>query len=177
MYDSKKDLEIDEAISKLEKKWEPLTKEKQLNHGRIKPKKESTFGKQKAGGFGMKQNKPKEKRNDIIDDDYCAWLGKQACVITGRKSKRGVGVDNMHCHHIDGRNGGRNDYRQVPLMGYVHSWGGTAYHNNTKEDFIKKNLLMVDDIKEFFNDCADELLKRYVAEGGKLNEKYTLKNS
>jgi len=173
MYDTEKEKRVDEDLSIYEKRREPLTKEKQLNHGRLKPKKESTFGKPKKGGFGVA--KDKEKRNDIIDEDYCAWLGKQACVVTGRRSKRGVGVDNMHCHHIDGRNGGRNDYRQVPLMGYVHSWGGDAYHNNTKEDFIRKNQLMVEDIKEFFNDCADELLKKYVQEGGILKEKYKQK--
>ena len=176
MYDSAKDMMIDEALAKHEVKHEPYTKEMQLNHGRIKPKKESTFGKPKAGATFGKAGKQKEKNNDIIDDAYSAWLGTQACVITGRKSKRGVGVDNMHCHHIDGRNGIRNDYEQVPLMGYVHSWGAMAYHNNTKKDFIAKNMLIIEDIKEFFHDCANELLKKYVKEGGVLNEKYKQKD-
>lgn len=167
MYDLEKERRVEEDLQRYKARREPLTKEKQLNHGRIKPKRESTFGKPKQA---------KEKRNDIIDDNYSNWLGKQPCIITGRTSKRGAGVDNIHCHHIDGRNGTRNDYRQVPLMGFVHSWGGTAYHNNTKADFIKKNGLIVEDIIEFFNDCADELLKKYVSEGGTLKDKYTLKN-
>ena len=46
-------------------------------------------------------------------------------------------------------------------MGYVHSWGDLCYHSNTKEDFIKKHKLMVENIIEFFEDCAENFVNEY----------------
>ena len=100
-------------------------------------------------------------RNDIIDDKYSAWLGRQPCVVTGQVAVRGVGAYNMHCHHIYGRNGGRNDYMQVPLMGYVHSWGARSYHSCSKSDFIKYHGLAVDDLLEYFEEQARKLKAEY----------------
>ena len=126
------------------------SKEQQL--GTPKKKKESTFGKKPSkGSFGKKNydwnrkgsnKKPKVKKNDIIDDKYSKWLGTQKCVVTGLSAERGTGANNIHCHHIHGRTPVRNDYMQVPLMGFVHSWGGKSYHSVTKSDFIKHHKLL-----------------------------------
>jgi hypothetical protein len=141
---------------------EPYTKEKQLNKNRIKQKKESTFGKKKYPWNNKGKNtKPKIKKTDLIDEDYLKWLSQKACVVTGQKAKRGAGAYDLHIHHIYSRNKGRNDYLAVPLMGFVHSWGDLAYHSNTKDDYIKKHKLMVEDIIEYFEDCANEFLKEY----------------
>lgn len=174
MYDSLKDKQVDDALLKLEEKREPYTKAQQLGAGRMKPKKESTFGKRPSkGAFGKKNYdwnkkgknlKPKIKKNDIVDDKYSKWLGTQPCVITGIIAQRGTGADNIHCHHIFGRTPTRNDYLQVPLMGYIHSWGFASYHSSTKADFIKHHKLMVDDIIEFFEDMADHYREKYLEE-------------
>lgn len=141
---------------------EPYTKEKQLSKNRIKPKKESTFGKKKYPWNNKGNNtKPKVKKTDVIDEDYLKWLATKPCVVTGQNVKRGAGAYDLHIHHIYSRNKGRNDYLTVPLMGYVHSWGDLAYHSNTKDDYIKKNKLMIEDIIEYFEDCANEFLKEY----------------
>ena len=105
--------------------------------------------------------KSRVKRNDIVDDEYSAWLGKQPCVVTGQVAVRGVGAYNMHCHHVHGRNGVRNDYMQVPLMGYVHSWGRKSYHSCAKSDFIKYHGLAVDDLIEYFEEQARKLKAEY----------------
>ena len=141
---------------------EPYTKEKQLNKNRIKPKKECTFGKKKYPWSNKGKNaKQKIKKTDVIDEDYLKWLSQKACVITGQKAKRGASAYDLHIHHIYSRNKGRNDYLTVPLMGFVHSWGDLAYHSNTKDDYIKKHKLMIEDIIEYFEDCANEFLKEY----------------
>lgn len=118
-------------------------------------KKKARWAKQK------KPKRPKVKRNDVIDDDYSKWLGTQPCVVTGQVTERGAGAYNMHCHHIHGRGGGRNDYMQVPLMGHVHSWGGRSYHSCAKSDFIKHHNLMVTNIVEYFEDHARRLKDEY----------------
>ena len=131
-------------------------------------------GKLKDIPFGMRPNKgdfgkPKKtkvKKTDKVDDKYSNWLGKQPCIITGIVAKRGIGANDMHCHHIHGRNPTRNDYLQVPLIGFVHSWGNRAYHNNTKVDFIEKNNICTDDIKEWFDYKAFKLRKKYELETG-----------
>lgn len=179
MYDSLKDKQVDDKLLKLEKKREPYTKEAQLNKGRIKPKKESTFGGSSKGGFGnkpckwnnkKKSTKPKVKKNDVIDEKYLKHLAKKACVVTGIKAKRGIGPNDMHIHHIYSRNKGRNDYIAVPLIGFAHTWGGTAYHSNTKGDYIKKHKLIVEDIIEYFEDYADEFVSEYIDQGNELNQ-------
>jgi len=134
------------------------TKDDQLFQNK-KPKK-STFGKRK----------PKPKRNDIVDDEYSSWLAEQGCVITGIKAQRGAGAYDIHCHHIDGRNGGRNDYFQVPLVGFLHSWGENAYHNLSKKDFVIKNNLLIDDIDDFFRKKAYEFIEKYKESGSVLIE-------
>lgn len=146
--------------------------------GKPKPKKESTFGKRPSKGtFGKKpavwnkagkSKKPKVKKTDVIDEKYLKWLATKCCVVTGLTAQRGVGANNIHIHHIYSRNKGRNDYKAVPLMGFSHSWGGMAYHSNTKDDFIKKHKMMVEDIIEYFEDCAENFLKEYVEQGGVL---------
>lgn len=133
---------------------------------------------------GLKQKKmpikqrrtPKQRRNDVIDDQYSAWLGKQACVVTGATAKRGVGAEDMHCHHIHGRGGmhSRNDHMQVPLIGFAHSWGDVAYHNNTKSDYLMKwmrKLIGVENIIEYFEDHAKAFKEQYDLEinGGEEN--------
>ena len=152
----------------------PYTKEMQTASNR--KQKESTFGKKPSkGSFGKKRydwnrkgrkKTTKVKRNDIVDDKYSKWLGTQPCVVTGIVAERGIGAYNIHCHHIHGRGLGRNDYMQVPLIGFVHSWGSKAYHNNTKKDFCIKNGLMIEDVIEFFEDIANEHIKKYKENGG-----------
>lgn len=137
------------------------TKEQQLKTNRVKPKQESTFGKKKYPWNNKGIQKTKVKKSDVIDEDYLKWLGTQKCVITGMHAERGTGANNIHVHHIYSRNKGRNDYKTVPLMGFVHSWGDMCYHSNTKEDFIKKHKMMVEDIIEFFDDCAENFVKEY----------------
>jgi hypothetical protein len=136
-----------------------LSKEQQLQKN--KEKKQSTFGKKptKWNNIGIK--KTKVKKYDVIDEDYLKWLGTQPCVVTGILAKRGVGANEMHIHHINGRNPVRNDYETVPLIGMLHTWGSNAYHQNTKADFIKKNKLLVDDIKEYFKEIAESYKKEY----------------
>lgn len=109
-----------------------------------------------------KVKKPKVGRNDIIDDEYSAWLGRQPCVITGKTAKRGAGMNDMHCHHIFGRARGRNDYLQVPLMGYVHSWGNKSYHHTAKQEFGEYWGLHGQDAIEYFLDKAEELRAEYL---------------
>lgn len=144
------------------------SKEQQLKKN--KQKKESTFGKKpNKGTFGKKAykwnnkgtQKTKVKKTDVIDEKYLKWVRTQPCVVTGKIAEAGTGANNIHAHHIYSRNKGRNDYLTVPLMGYVHSWGNLAYHANTKDDYIKKNKLMVDDIIEYFLDCAKDLQEKY----------------
>lgn len=156
----------------------PYTKEIQTASN-IK-KKESTFGKKPSrGSFGKKKyswnrkgskKKAKVRKCDIIDNKYTKWLGTQPCVITGIVAERGVGPYNIHCHHIHGRSLGRNDYMQVPLIGFLHSWGDKAYHNNTKKDFCKKNGIMVDDIVKFFEEKARYYVEKYKENGGIIQE-------
>ena len=148
------------------------TKEKQLQNN--KPKKVSMFGKKKyvwnksgKKPKGFKRKPPKIKKNDIVDNEYSKWLATQPCVITGRVAPRGAGAYDMHCHHIFGRSP-RDDYMQVPLLGIAHSWGDKAYHQNTKEDFIKKWGLLVDDIVEYFVDMAKHYNELYLENGGKI---------
>lgn len=110
--------------------------------------------------------RPKQGRNDVIDDVYTAWLGKQPCVVTGVTAKRGAGPHDMHCHHIHGRRGliARNDYMQVPLLGSVHSWGVRAYHNLSKDEFLnawKHALIGVENITEYFEDHARAFKEQY----------------
>jgi hypothetical protein len=119
-------------------------------------KKEARWAKQKK-----KQSKSKPKRNDIIDNKYSKWLGTQPCVITRQVAERGIGAYDIHCHHIYGRSGGRNDYMQVPLIGHVHSWGSKSYHSCAKSDFIKHHNLEVTDVIEFFKGHAKSLRIAY----------------
>lgn len=139
----------------------PYTKEEQLKKNRATPKSESTFGKKNYPWNNKGTQKTKVKKTDVIDEAYLKWLATQPCVITGNKAQRGTGANNIHIHHIYSRNKGRNDYKAVPLMGYVHSWGDMCYHSNTKEDFIKKHKLMIDDIIEYFEDCAENFINKY----------------
>ncbi|KAB7891435.1 nucleoporin FG repeat-containing protein [Poseidonibacter ostreae] len=135
-----------------------------------KPSK-GTFGKVPSKNAFKKRSTPKVKKSDVIDEKYLKWLSKKSCVITRQKSERGVGAYNLHIHHIYSRNKGRNDYLAVPLMGYVHSWGNGAYHSNTKADYIKKHNLMIDDIIEYFLECAKAFLAEYIAEGNTIVKK------
>lgn len=156
----------------------PYTKEEQLKNNR--PKKESMFGKRPSRGeFGKKKynwnnkgksSKPKIKKNDIVDDKYSKWLGTQPCVVTGIIAERGTSANNIHCHHIHGRTPVRNDYMQVPLMGYIHSWGMTSYHSMSKADFVKHHKLMVDNVIEFFEDMARYYNEKYIEEGGIIHQ-------
>lgn len=142
------------------------TKEMQLKNN-TKVKKIGEFGKKKYPWNKKGVQKTKVKKFDLIDDDYSKWLGNQPCCITGLRAVRGAGYNEIHCHHIFGRVPVRNDYMQVPLIGYLHSWGDKAYHSNTKEDFIKKNkLLLVDNILEFFEDMTSYYIEKYKEEGG-----------
>ena len=70
-------------------------------------------------------------------------------------------MNDMHCHHIFGRRG-RNDYLQVPLMGYVHSWGNKSYHGTTKQEFSEYWGLHEQDAIEYFLDKAEELRAEYL---------------
>jgi hypothetical protein len=107
-------------------------------------------------------SRPKVKKGDIIDDKYSKWLAAQPCVITGATTaSRGIGPNDMHCHHIHGRGRGRNDHLQVPMMGFVHSWGPTSYHSIARSDFITVHGLCVDNIIEYFEDCSNEFLLQY----------------
>ena len=70
-----------------------------------RPKNGKKMSKQKANStWGFKKPikaKPrKTKKNETIDKEYSAWLGTQPCIISGKYAKRGVGANNMHCHHI-----------------------------------------------------------------------------
>lgn len=112
--------------------------------------------------------KTKVKNGDLIDEAYLSWLSKQPCVITGCKASRGLNQFDMHIHHIDGRIPNRNDYEAIPLMGYVHSWNKTAYHNMTKEEFSLEYFGICIDIKSYFHDKAKKLFQEYKSLGGEL---------
>jgi len=166
MYDSKKDKQVDDDIAELEAK-NTLGYSKAQQIGKTKEKKKGTFGKKPTvWNNNKKSTTPKIKNFDIVDDKYSKWLGKQKCCISGISAPRGAGVNDIHCHHIRGRTPRRNDYEQVPLIGWLHSWGGKSYHDNTKEDFIKKNLILVDNIIEFFEEMAKYYQELYVEQGG-----------
>ena len=117
--------------------------------------------KRKARWAKKNRSSSKVRRNDMVDNEYSAWLGTQPCVVTGQVAERGAGANNMHCHHIHGRRRGRNDYMQVPLMGYVHSWGSKSYHSCAKSDFIAHWGLVVTDVIEFFEENARRLKQEY----------------
>lgn len=131
--------------------------------------------KYKARPKPIKQKSNRVRRNDVIDDDYSKWLGQQPCVVTGRKAERGTGANNMHCHHIHGRTP-RNDYMQVPLMGYVHSWGADSYHSLSKSDFIDIHCLMVNDLVGLFEEHAVRLKEEYYKQHAKNSEKIIVFN-
>ena len=144
------------------------SKEQQI--GKPKEKKQGTFGKKPTvWNNNKKSTTPKVKKSDVIDEKYLKWLALKCCVVTGNTAQRGIGADNIHIHHIYSRNKGRNDYLSVPLMGYVHSWGNGAYHSNTKGDYIIKHKLMIEDIIEYFEDCASAFLQEYIEQGGVVN--------
>jgi len=111
-----------------------------------------------------KAKKPRVRSGDIIDEKYCKWLGGRPCVISGEVATRGVGANNMHCHHVRGRGGIRDDHNQVPLMGHVHSWGANSYHTLGKESFVKKYGLLTDDVIEYFEVLAKEFHAQYLRE-------------
>ena len=107
-----------------------------------------------------KTSRPKPKRNDIIDDKYSAWLGTKRCVVTGKTAKRGIGINNMQCHHINGRARGTNDYEQVPLLATVHN----DYHSIGQEKFIRKykiNMAGFGSVKDFFMDKSKKFNDEY----------------
>ena len=137
------------------------TKDEQLKKNRVSPKTKSTFGKKNYPWNNKGTQKTKVKKTDVIDETYLKWLATQPCIITGNTAQRGTGANNIHIHHIYSRNKGRNDYKAIPLMGYVHSWGDMCYHSNTKDDFIKKHKLMINDIIEYFEDCAENFINKY----------------
>ena len=177
MYDSLKDKQVDDDLLETEEITSiGYSKAQQL--GTPKKKKESTFGKRASKGtFGKKpavwnkarkSTKPKVKKTDVIDEKYLKWLATKCCVVTGLTAQRGIGANSIHIHHIYSRNKGRNDYKAVPLMGFVHSWGGTSYHSSTKADYIKHHKLMIEDIIEYFEDCADSFLNEYIEQGNKI---------
>lgn len=107
----------------------------------------------------------------MIDEKYLKWLAQEACVVTNLKAQRGIGAYNIHIHHIHSRNKGRNDYKTVPLMGYVHSWGNASYHTTGKVDFIKCHKLVTEDIIEYFEYFADEFVNEYLDQGNMLKRK------
>ena len=49
-------------------------------------------------------NKRKGKKSDTLDSDYTKWLSEQSCIITGKKAPRGIGMNDIHIHHIYSRN-------------------------------------------------------------------------
>ena len=108
-----------------------------------------------------RNKKPKAKRNDVIDNKYSKWLATQPCVVTGKIASRGAGQDDMHCHHIHGRARGRNDYMQVPLIGYAHTWGSQAYHYLGKTEFSIVWGIETDDIVKHFELLAVKLKIKY----------------
>ena len=145
----------------------------------MKPKKEGTFGQTSKGEFGKKpavwnKNKksttPKVKKSDTLDEKYKKWLAQKPCVVTGIIAQRGIGANDIHIHHIYSRNKGTNDYITVPLIGFTHSWGGASYHSSTKADYIKHHKLMVEDIIEYFEDCADEFVNEYIEQGNEIKQ-------
>ena len=125
--------------------------------------------KREARWAKKKTSKKKIRRNDVINNKYSKWLGTQPCVITGQTAVRGVGYDNMHCHHIHGRNGIRNDFMQVPLLGYIHSWGGKSYHSCSQSDFIQHHNLPTSDLIGFFEYHAKRLRKVFLQKHEKNN--------
>ncbi|MDX8387454.1 MAG: hypothetical protein R8M46_02825 [Ghiorsea sp.] len=114
----------------------------------------------------QRREKPRIGKNDTIDENYSVWLGQQPCVMTGMVAERGAGPQHIHCHHIKGRRP-RNDYNQVPLMGFAHSWGGMSYHDLGKTRFLEKwkdKLFGVECIVEYFEDHAAAFKEQYDAE-------------
>ncbi len=108
-------------------------------------------------------NKPKVRRNDVVDDHYSAWLGQQPCIITGMTADRGIGPYNIHCHHVRGRIP-RNDYNQVPLIGFMHTWHGDSYHVMGKNSFLEKwrdKIGDADCIIEYFESHAKLFKSQY----------------
>jgi len=116
--------------------------------------------------------KPKVRRNDVVDDHYSTWLGQQACIITGMEADRGIGPYNMHCHHVRGRIP-RNDYNQVPLIGFMHTWHGDSYHVIGKHSFLEKWRDKIGDaecIIEYFESHAQAFKAQYdLIHGGDKN--------
>ena len=157
--------------------FRPMPKNLQLKQKQ--KEKKIPFGMRKnKGDFGKKPSKPlkrsgfknklhahkKPKRYEIVDTNYMNFVATFRCCITHQKASRGTGANNIHVHHIDGRNGGRNDYNTVPLIGYVHSWGEKSYHSLAKSDFVKYWLVeKSDDPKEYFREISLMINNAYLS--------------
>ena len=113
--------------------------------------------------FPKLKRKKKPPKGAAIDDDYLVWLSMQPCVITQQRGNRGVGINDMHIHHVRGRKP-RNDYEAVPMIGYVHSWGSRSLHNMTRSEFIREYNLPTIDLKEYLLGKARELRQQYLEE-------------
>lgn len=94
------------------------------------------------------------------------------CLITGKRAKRGSGLFDIHCHHVEGRGLGQDDHKQVPLLGSVHG----DLHSMGASDFVEKykeknkdlqslraetSYEMARELKDYLQKKADEYLKKY----------------
>jgi len=126
--------------------------------------KKPMFGKKKSF---IRQKPTKIKKTDIIDKDYTDWLCTNHCVITGKSGSRGTGQSDIHAHHIYGRYPNRNDYLQVPIIGYAHNVHPKAYHECGNAEFLKHHQIIgVTNIKDMFLELAISFVEDYRKETG-----------
>lgn len=121
--------------------------------------KKPMFGKKKTF---IKKRPTKVKKNDIIDKEYTDWLCTHPCVVTGKSGSRGTLQYNIHAHHIFGRYPNRNDYLQVPIIGYAHNVHPRSYHECGTEEFLKHHgIIGVTNIKDSFLELALSFVDQY----------------
>ena len=128
-----------------------MTKEQQLNHNRIKPKKEPMFGKKPSSFSASKKSVPRikpkyehsnsGKADGFKDPEYLAWLHKikkPFCCLCGRHhvSSEQDSLNYTEMHHIKSHDiVGRDDSKVIPLCGDTcHRIGKHSIHAS-KQNF------------------------------------------
>ena len=89
------------------------SKDQQTNHNRLKPKKESTFGKNKSPLKGSKKRLTKKSTITKIEKEYLEWLQNQdyPCFVCGKRN-------NIEWHHVkENSTDKKNHTRLIPLCG------------------------------------------------------------
>ena len=107
------------------------SKDQQLNHGRLRPKKESTFGK---ASKPLKQSRMKNKRVTTDDElDYLNWSKKQdyVCFVCGTKKQ-------IQMHHTKRDSTSKKNHKRIIPLCYDHHLGSDFSAHGSPSLFREK---------------------------------------